>query len=408
MSNLNKIVRRVLLEASPVVQGDGMLITGKPGPDEPQEVGTDAQAPVKSAVKQVKIVNAIAPGVKIDPGAFIESSSIGYSAGPVTINSMLKKDPRQIEYGLYRREIEVVKATSDTSQIVGDCAISKSKVYNKSVVKNSVVSDASVEDSSVDSCEITVSSVAHVKLDTCHVRNLANLRGDDFDSKLTAMYSTFDLVQVRGRGTISQSKLSASSAFYQKTGGEVNLLDVKTRIASCTITETSISLYESGGRSGSIILADIDQSMIGDSSGGAVTIKGVSGSPVDIGYAEITGNASIIATKSGKPIKVIGFPDQPAIVSGNAKVYGSAYVSGKVEEHAEVFDEAQVMRWTTIRGNCKVGGTAVMVSGVYTTGVFMEGRHEGGDEGEKSRAESETLSSRIKTGFKDMLGLDKD
>ena len=87
MSNLNKIVRRVLLEASPVVQGGGMLITGKPGPDEPQEAGTDAQAPVKSAVKQVKIDNAIAPGVKIDPGAFIKSSSIGYGDSPEYINA---------------------------------------------------------------------------------------------------------------------------------------------------------------------------------------------------------------------------------------------------------------------------------------------------------------------------------
>jgi hypothetical protein len=83
-------------------------------------------------------------------------------------------------------------------------------------------------------------------------------------------------------------------------------------------------------------------------------------------------------------------------VSGNAKVYGSANVFGKVEQYAEVFGEARIEGLATIRGNCKVGGTAVMVSGVYTTGVFMEGRHEGGDEGE-------TLSGRIKTGYKYLM-----
>lgn len=360
-----------------------MLITGKPGPDEPQEAGTDAQAPVKSAVKRVKVDNAIAPGVKIDPGAFIESSSIGYLYEPGFIHAKLKYEPYE--------------SSDTTTQIVGDCAISMSVVY-ESVVKNSVMSKSTVLNSPVDSCELTVSSVRNAKLDTCHASQTQFFGSENSNSKLTAMYSTFDDVQVRGEGTISQSKLSRRS---------VSLYSVKTRIASCTITETSIFLYESGGRSGSIILADIDQSMIGDSSGCAVIIKGVSGSPVDIGYAKITGDVSIIATK-GKPPKVIGFPAQPAIVSGNAKVYGSAYVSGKVEEYAEVFGEAQIEGLATIRGNCKVGGTAVMVSGVYTTGVFMEGRHEGGDEGEKSRAESESLSSRIKTGFKDMLGLDKD
>jgi hypothetical protein len=376
-----------------------MLITGKPGPDEPQEAGTDAQAPVKSAVKKVKIDNAIAPGVKIDPGAFIESSSIGYSYNPEYVNAVLKSKAKTRLY--QHGSIEELKATSDTTQIVGDCAVSKSRVYDKSVVKNSAVTESLVTNSSVDSCEMTVSRVNNAKLDTCHVRESDFFGSDNPNSKLTAMYSTFDKVEVQGEGTISQSMLS------RLFENPVRLYGVKTRIANCTITDSNISLRESGGRSGSIILADIDKSTISNRYG-AVTIKGVAGSPVDIGYAEITDNASIIATKSGKSIKVIGFPAQPAIVSGNAKVYGSAYVSGKVKEYAEVFGEAQIEGLATIRGNCKVGGTAVMVSGDYTTGVFMEGRHEGGDEGEKRRAESETLSSRIKTGFKDMLGLDKD
>ena len=47
----------------------------------------------------------------------------------------------------------------------------------------------------------------------------------------------------------------------------------------------------------------------------------------------------------------------------------------------------------------KVGGTAVMVSGEYTRGVYMEGRHEGGDEG---AAEAGSVTSRLKS----MLGID--
>jgi hypothetical protein len=184
------------------------------------------------------------------------------------------------------------------------------------------------------------------------------------------MYATFDggYQQIRGSGTISTSKLSGCK--------RVDLDSEKTRIAGSTITLSDVILKESGGIAGTISVADIDQSRIS----GGVTIKGLPGAAVDIGYAEIIDNAKVITTKSGKPPRVIGFPTQPAVVMDNAKVYDSAFVSGRVEGDAQVFGEARVEGLATIGGDCKVGGTAVMVSGEYTRGEYMEGLHEGGEE----------------------------
>jgi hypothetical protein len=46
-----------------------------------------------------------------------------------------------------------------------------------------------------------------------------------------------------------------------------------------------------------------------------------------------------------------------------------------------------------------VGGTAVMVSGVFTKGEFTEGRHEDGDEGAR-------MKDSISYKFKTLLGID--
>ena len=89
MSHLNKIVRRVLLEASPVVQGGAITITGKPSPDEPQDAAPAAQPRGKAAAKKVKIDNAIAPSAKVDLESEIVNSSIGYDKSPEEINRLL-------------------------------------------------------------------------------------------------------------------------------------------------------------------------------------------------------------------------------------------------------------------------------------------------------------------------------
>jgi hypothetical protein len=38
-----------------------------------------------------------------------------------------------------------------------------------------------------------------------------------------------------------------------------------------------------------------------------------------------------------------------------------------------------VHRGVRITGDCRVGGTAEMLSGTYTTGEYMSGKHTGGD-----------------------------
>ncbi len=407
MSQLNKIVRRVLLEASPVVQGGGLVITGKPGADEPHDAATPAQTKVTAAAKQVKIDNAISPKARVDPSAYVESSSIGYNRRPQDIIRLRKMKPRDADE---ERDIEDAKTGGDSSQVIGDSAVSDSRVHTNSIVKNSTVSDSRVNSSTLSSCDLSNAVVVSSSLDSCKVRNSSTINGfsrgaetqTDFEERQSAaaptrrhfkaMYTSFDSVYATGNGTISTSKLSKC--------GEISLEGAKTRIAGSTITGTIVFLDESGRRPGTISVADIDESEIGVKTvGSSVIIKGIPGTAVDIGYAHIKDSASVIATKAGKPPKVIGFPTQPAVVSGYAKVYDSAYVSGKVEENAEVFGDAKVEGLATIKGNCKVGGTAVMVSGVFTKGEYMEGRHEGGDEG---AAEAGSVTSRLKS----MLGID--
>lgn len=374
MSHLNKLVRRVLLEASPVVQGGAITITGKPSPDEPQDAAPVAQPRVKAAAKKVKIDNAIAPSAKVDPGAYIESSSIGYSKPPEEINALLKMTPRSGRGGRpvppNPADVEDAKSRSDATQILGDSGIVDSRVHGDSVVKDSAVSDSNVYMSSVSSCVLTKATLSAAKLNTCYVRAGTAIVGALANTPLIAMYVTFDggYQRIQGSGTISTSKLSGCKDVY--------LDGVKTLIAGSTITLSGVSLEEVGGVSGTISVADIDQSRIS----GGVTIKGIPGTAVDIGYANITGNAKVIATKPGKPPRVIGFATQPAVVMDNAKVYDSAFVSGRVEGDAQVFGEANVEGLATIGGDCKVGGTAVMVSGEYTRGVYMEGRYESGEE----------------------------
>ena len=367
MSHLNKLVRRVLLEATPVVQGGAITVTGKPGPDEPQGVAPVAQPRVKAAAKKIKINNAIAPSAKVDPSAYVESSSIGYIKPPEEINRLLT--PRKGDPPFSGIEQAIAKTRSDATQILGDSAISESQVHSESVVKDSAVSSSHVGMSRVTSCELTGATLSAARLDTCKVRAGTTIAGMPVKTPLIAMYATFDggYQKIQGSGTISTSKLSGCK--------RVDLFSEKTRIAGSTITLSDVSLKESGGIAGTISVADIDQSRIS----GVVTIKGMPGTAVDIGYAEIISNAKVIATKPGKPPRVIGFPTQPAVVMDNAKVYDSAFVSGRVEGDAQVFGEARVEGLATIGGDCKVGGTAVMVSGEYRRGVYMEGRHEGGE-----------------------------
>jgi hypothetical protein len=398
MSQLNSIVRRVLLEATPVVQGGAITVTGKPGPDEPQDAAPVAQPRVKAAAKKVKIDNAIAPNAMVDPGVYIESSSIGYDKPPEEINRLLKTTPKKGDLSQLQFDVEDTKSRSDVlyasvmfgaTQILGDSAIAESQVHSESVVKDRAVSRSHVGMSRVTSCELTGATLSAARIDSCKVRAGTTIAGKLVKTPLIATYATFDggYQLIQGSGTISTSKLSGCK--------NVDLYSEKTRIAGSTITLSDISLKEVGGVAGTISLADIDQSRIQ----GGVTIKGLPGAAVNIGFANIVGNAKVITTKPGKPPRVIGFPAQPAVVMDNAKVYDSAYVSGRVEGDAEVFGEAQVEGLATISGDCKVGGTAVMVSGVFTKGEFTEGRHEDGDEGAR-------MKDSISYKFKTLLGID--
>jgi hypothetical protein len=161
------------------------------------------------------------------------------------------------------------------------------------------------------------------------------------------------------------------------------------------ITSSTISYsYVSLGDQGSISLAVVqDKSQVE----GAAIIKGIAGKPpVFISNAVIGYEARVLATAKGSP-QITGYAEKRAHVLGSAKVYDNAHVAGWVDQDAEVFGDAKVMSNASIYGDCKVGGTAVMVSGDFTKGVYMAGRHEGGDDGA-------SMTGRISSGIRSMLG----
>jgi hypothetical protein len=332
MRNLNKIVRRVLLEAAPTAldgefQDGALVVTGKPSPDEERDA------------ELARIENYISPNAHVDPGAFIEHSIIGYRFMNARVN---KSD------------------VGDDTQIMGDSAVSASLVSD-SIVKNSVVAESGVRSAALTDCDLAYSDVRRSKLKSCTLRDRSSVSG------ISASNSSFEATNVRGGvgDRVGESVIRGS----ELTRCPDVILSGKSIIEYCTVANTKIEI-----ENGAVTSATIDKSALSDS----IRIRGAEGSEVVIKNSQISGNAAISATKTGQAPQLIG-----AIVSENANVSDSAFVSGRVKGNAVVFGNARIEPEAIIMGKCRVGGTAVMVSGVWEEGLYTEGRHVKGERHER-------------------------
>ncbi len=285
-------------------------------------------------------------------------------------------------------------------QVLGS-VVDNSYVREQSVVQDSVVSDrcfvisSTVKDSKVSGGTVRVSNVS----DSCDVQGsmLANVKMSDHCKIASSYFATETESEKADKLVITRTK-SLNGSVLAVGGGRIHGSELdhchitfrgkEPLITSSTINDSRVLLNNAAGQQGKITLAIIqDESVIGTGAppvgeegiAGTQIIKGVSGKPpIFISYAHIQGSPVILATSKGSP-QITGYKGQPAKVLGFAKVYDNAHVAGTVGENAEVFGDAQIMGQAVIVGDCKVGGTAVMVSGMFSTGEFMEGRHEGGD-----------------------------
>lgn len=424
MSHLNKIVRRVLLEAAPVA-------------DEPQASAQGTQPRVRAAAKRVKGENAVSPDSHVDPSAYVEGTSVGYQDPAADVlqgqkftvsqianslaNGVFAGDPRYpqrkpeaSEFDEAEREARQYKSGDGLkSQVLGDSAVSNSQVFAGSTVWNSAVSESAVGNAAISGGSVTKSRIINAKLTDCTTLNdsLVGSTVDRVDDTrgprhLTAISSKFDNASAIATvpATITTSHLEKSKIRLSRAGS---------RIDKSTIVNSRVIL--SGGARDSIIkYADIADASIGYALAGTddesahcdVVIKGTSGSLVFIRDAVITDSATIVATKGEAP-QITGYPQQKAIIEGHAKVYDSAHVAGRVSGNAEVFGNAKVEGNATITGTCRVGGTARMTKGTYSSGEYMEGTFTGGDEAYSlaSRAKRAVTSAgdAISAGVKGLL-----
>ena len=441
MSHLNKLVRRVLLEADAKSQTAQV---------EPQKAASASQPKIKAAARAVKgRENAIAPASYVDPSAYVVGTTVGFGNSTMAdvkaqraqkaSASVIDQDiafiahdiavsragrgganppePDQSDYDAARKyTVERHQGERLKSQILGDSAVSDSTIGAGSTVSNSAVSEGVLTDSKVSGGFVTSSRVMSSNLLDCKLTdaavNSANLTGckvsessveSDMPGKnaLTAQYSSFinrASVYATVPCTVVSSVVENSSIRLGRSGSKI----YGSRIKNADISLTG------GARVSMISSADIEGASIGGTgyamgfphsstmdSSCDVVIKGASGNPVYIRNAEIRESATIIATK-GKAPQITGYESQFAVVEGRAKVYDSAHVAGRVSGNAEVFGNAQVEANATITGDCRVGGTAIMTKGTYTTGEYMEGTHTGGDDG--------NTSIRIQKKVKDAVG----
>lgn len=350
MSHLSAAVRRILVEA---------------GVPEPQAGASAVRKTSRSSKKAAD--NSISPLAEIDASSTIaDGSSVGFGFLP---HSTVVKSNAQND--------------GKVTKILGS-ALSESAVGNQTTIKDSMVTKSIVTESQViDSCELNTAVLEKVKISDYSKISNSTFRGK-IGTNLNVMRTKATnetKVTAEDGGTINNSVLeNAGISFFGK--GPI--------ITSSTISYSYVSL----GDQGSISLAVVqDKSQVE----GAAIIKGIAGKPpVFISNAVIGYEARVLATAKGSP-QITGYAEKRAHVLGSAKVYDNAHVAGWVDQDAEVFGDAKVMSNASIYGDCKVGGTAVMVSGDFTKGVYMAGRHEGGDDGA-------SMTGRISSGIRSMLG----
>ena len=322
----------------------------------------------RKIVHNEKGENFIGKEASISPNSFVGNSTVGQKDGIV-----------------------------DTSTIDGESNVINSVIFKNSTVRDSDVNYAAVKSSTVKSR----SRVEGVVLDSSHVSNSEIISSDAGESDFFGDMK-MEMHKEILESSIENSYVEETHVDRSKVWGGSRLKNAHIYDSNVVGAEVSnVSLNYATVRGGSVkntrpiprdtfsgveVPGDIDNATIEnvDVSDSKIfngpTIKCSPGSGAFIHLARIFGPVKI--TGAVKIAGLISPKDghiQLAEVSGDAQVSENAEISGKVTGNAQVSGNAQIHGLATITGDCKVFGTAEMISGYYTKGVYSEGRHEGGD-----------------------------
>ncbi len=321
----------------------------------------------KTNKKFIKGNYFIGPNVTIDPVATVGGSQIG-ARGDLrdSDNSSIKGEKSIITYSIISDKSHVIDSDIDTATVSTECSVINSKlkevdIHERTNIKYSTITGQKGEfhgvryDSKVEYSTVTDSTVTKSTL-----TGNSNVQGCQISSsKLAGVTITRDYSGNLGydelkKFTIDSTEASGAEIFYR---GGINYMSISAaKISFATIIDSSVRGFQTG-----------------------IKINGVKGAAPYLENARIDDNAEL----SGN-VEIIGLISknggiQQAVVSGNAKVSENAKVSGTVSGNAQVSGNAKIHGLAHITGDCRVFGNAEMISGTYTTGVFTEGRHEGGD-----------------------------
>lgn len=302
-------------------------------------------AAVPSTDDSLKKMNEwIGPAAKIDPIATVAGSTIGSRTVP-NDPVIIQGDSSVANSGVF-----------DGSQVIGS-EIESSLILGRSTIKGSKMHAAYVRESTLTGMTVKGGDVG---------ATAADIVKSTLENSWVSGQGHIEDSTVRGAARITNPNINSSVVVGAEIRDESYLFEAhvlggiveRSRITSSTVAYVEI----------------VDSYIEGQN----VRIACAQGSGAYIGLAEVIEGAQI----TGSP-QIIGLAEggkkQLASIKGMAQISGSPKISGKVLGNAQVSGNAEVHGLAIIKGDCKVSGTARMISGTFTTGEYTEGTHEGGD-----------------------------
>jgi hypothetical protein len=318
--------------------------------------------------KLVKLNKYIHPAAIIDPAAIIAGSEIGYKSQPETLENEISGDTA------------IANSFCDDVTITA-CTVSDSDVYF-SILSSSEIEKSTVYNANIKSSTIKASEFTRNNADIGSGPLLSNRASkQDIETNVTDSYiknSTIDNCQISSYSRIRDCTATGCKLLkveiLSNAGlkSDLMLTDLIATAVKIEITNDNLGIVQISGNVKNVHLVDstIGSGVIINCKGGAAYIELAK----IFGQAKITGAPQIIARR--EPGR-----DQYVEIFDSAQINGTPKISGKVSGNAIVEGNAEVHGLAHITGDCHVYGTAKMISGKFTTGVYAEGEHEGGDAG---------------------------
>lgn len=356
-------LRRIIREAL-VIEATGAESTTT---QVPQMLRLDDGSRERAAI--VKMNKYIHPAAIIDPAATVAGSEIGYKDQPATHENEIGGDSA------------IANSFCDDVTITA-CTVSDSDVYYsilaKSEIKSSIVYNAKINSSQIIDSEFTRNNTDMGSGPLLSFRASQH----DIETNVTDSYiknSTIDNCQISSYSRIRDSTATGCKLLkveiLSNAGlkSDLMLTDLVGEAVKIEITNDNLGIVQISGNVKNVHLVD-------STIGSGVIINCKSGGAAYIELAKIFGQAKI----SGAPQIIARREpgrDQYVEIFDSAQINGTPKISGKVSGNAIVEGNAEVHGLAHITGDCHVYGTAKMISGKFTTGVYTEGEHEGGDAG---------------------------